>query len=336
MSAAVPTRRSIAQIDDVVTGRAVRGRTHRTAAELLNWTSGNGETLIPAYDPDQTIAAGATKTFRYRVQPNGRAVRRVWSLALFGTGNVTITAGASAPVLREVSLTGLYVQHNEDLTAKSASDQEISLTIASGASSASSISVVQIACMESPRAVLDKDAADYGIELTSEAAREPIDARDYNSLGGIAAALALAPQRRHYLAYARPANTTDCWSDLTGAFVPLLTLGPLLGRKLHPADTTANTRWYFLCRGSLITANGEIRITNSYAASTTTLAVTVGAGFGSFAWFSIDEPDFPCEDLAEADGLRPAGTWNGYTLELRSTGVGTFYVASACCFEVPP
>ncbi len=334
MSATVPPRRSIAIEADVVNGRAVRGRTHRTVGELLNWCGGNGEVLVPGYDPGQTIAASATKVFRFRCQPPGRAVRRTWSLALYGQGTVTITAGASAAVVRDVSETGLFVQHHEDLTAKSASDQELTLTIANAASSGT-ITVAQIACMEAPRATLDLTTDDYGVELVSLAAREPIDSRTYNSLGGIAAALALAPQRRQYLAYARPDAAADCWTDATGVAVLALDTLPILTRKLYPASTTGSVRLYALAAASDATTDGEVVFTNNATAVAKTVTFTNPGT--TFAWAYVDATDYPCELLTEDDGLRPADTFATCTVTYRRTGgAGTFWLASLDAFEIPP
>lgn len=342
MTAAVPRRRSIVREADVISGRAVRSRTWLTAAELANWCLGQGDVLVPAYDPDQNIAAGASKTFQFRVTPNGRAVRRVWRvyvLAATRSGTVTISAGAMAAktVAVPVSPAGaVAIDYLEDLTAKSAVSQTLTLTVACSASSGAVV-VSGISCNEAPRAVLD--TADLGMELTSEWAREPIDARTNNSLGGLfTAAEAMGGssggllRRVSYLAYARPDNTTDCWSDAAGVFVPLLAQGHILTRKILAADTSRSVTFYFLCRASNITTDGEIRITNNTTAATVTLTVTDPGT--TFAWYGTSL-SFACEDLSQASGL-PGGTFanSTFTIEFRRTGAaGTFYVASACAGE---
>lgn len=341
MTAAVPRRRSIVREADVITGRAVRSRTWLTAAELTNWCLGQGDVLVPAYDPDQNIAAGASKTFQYRVTPNGRAVRRVWRvyvLAATRSGTVTISAGAMAAktVAVPVSPAGaVAIDYLEDLAAKSAATQTLTLTVACSASSGAVV-VSGISCTEAPRAVLD--TADLGVELTSEWAREPIDARANNSLGGIFDAHGSMRgtggtlRRVSYLAYARPDNTTDCWSDAAGAFVPMLTAGHILTRKILAADTSRSVTFYFLCRASNATTDGEIRITNNTTAATVTLTVTDPGT--TFAWYGTSL-SFACEDLSQASGL-PGGTFanSTFTIEFRRTGAaGTFYCASACAGE---
>ena len=342
MTASVPRRRSIVREGDVVSGRAVRSRTWLTAAELANWCLGQGDVLVPAYDPDQAIAAGASKTFQFRVTPNGRSVCRVWRIYILSetiAGTVTITAGAMASKTVPVPVSpadAVAIEYVENLAAKSSASQTLTLTVANSASSPT-VRVSGISCNEAPRAVLD--TADLGMELTSEWAREPIDSRTNNSLGGLfTAAEAMGGssggllRRVSYLAYARPDNTTDCWSDAVGAFVPMLTAGHILTRKILAADTTRSVTFVFLCRASNATTDGEIRITNNTTAATVTLTVTDPGT--TFAWYGTSL-SFACEDLSQASGL-PGGTFasSTFTIEFRQTGAaGTFFVASACAGE---
>ena len=335
MTATVPAARKVVQQADVITGVAVRGRTWLDAGELANWCGGNGEMLVPAYSPEHNLASGTNHTFRFRVTPPGRAVRRVWALYLEGNCAITLdgNVGPSADYITDSGGTG--VRYVEDLTAKSSALHEISLTITNAASSAG-LDVKSIACFEDPRITLDKDATDLGVELTTLAVREPIEARSYSSLGGIAAALASA-QRRQYFNVARPDNTTDAWSTTSGTFVGMLTEIPILARKLLPADTTGNVRFAALCRASDATTDGEIDITNNASGNNVTLVVTNPGT--TFAWYTIDFPsDILCEDLTEATGW-PDGallTVASKTLNIdfrRSGGAGTFYVATIAAIE---
>ena len=335
MTATVPAARKVVQQADVVTSVAVRARTWLDAGELANWCGGNGEMLVPAYSPEQTIAAGTTRTFRYRVTPPGRAVRRTWHLQFSGNCAITVDTTAGAAVDYIVSDGDALVVYNEDLSAKSASLQEITLVITNAASSAS-LAVMSIACFEAPRITLNTDATDLGVELTTLAVREPIEARSYSSLGGIAAALASA-QRRQYFNVARPDNVADCWATTSGTFVGMLTEIPILARKLLPASTTGNVRFAALCSASDATTDGEIDITNNASGNNVTLTVTNPGT--TFAWYTIDFPtDILCEDLTEATGW-PDGalmTIASKTLNIdfrRSGGAGTFYVATIAAIE---
>lgn len=335
MSATVPAARTIVRQFDAATGLAVRARTWLDSAELANWCGGNGEMLVPGYSPEQSIPAGSTRVFRYRVTPPGRAVRRVWVLYLEGRSAISIdgNVGPSADYITDIG--GTWVRYVEDLTAKSTALQEISLTITNAASSAS-LEVKSIACFEDPRIVLDKDATDLGVELTSVAVREPLQENPYTSMGGIASALA-ASQRRQHFNVARPDNTTDAWGTTSGTLVPLLTEIPILARKLYPASTTGDVRFAALCRASDVTTDGEINITNNSSGNDVTLTVTNPGT--TFAWYTIDFPsDILCEDLTEATGW-PNGqllTIASKTLDIgfrRSGGAGTFYVASIAAIE---
>ena len=335
MSATVPAARTIIQQGDVVSGQAVRARTWLDAAELANWCNGNGEALVPAYSPEQTITSNKTFVFRYRVTPPGRAVRRVWVLYLEGNCAITLDGNVGPATDYIVDSGGTWVRYVEDLTAKSSALQEISLSIANATSSAT-LTVKSIACYEDPRIVLDKDATDLGVELTSVSVREPIQENPYTSLGGIAAALAGA-QRRQYFNIARPDDIAECWATTSGTFGIMLDEVPILARKLLPADTTGNVRFAALCRASDATTDGEIRITNNATANTVTLTVTDPGT--TFAWFTVDFPaDILCEDLSYGSGWPDDAllTTVAKTLDIDfrvSGGAGTFYVATIAAIE---
>ena len=335
MSATVPAARTIIQQGDVVSGQAVRARTWLDAAELANWCNGNGEALVPAYSPEQTITSNKTFVFRYRVTPPGRAVRRVWVLYLEGNCAITLDGNVGPATDYIVDSGGTWVRYVEELTAKSSALQEISLSIANATSSAT-LTVKSIACYEDPRIVLDKDADDLGVELTSVAVREPIQENPYTSLGGIAAALAGA-QRRQYFNIARPDDIAECWATTSGTFGIMLDEVPILARKLLPADTTGNVRFAALCRASDATTDGEIRITNNATANTVTLTVTNPGT--TFDWYTVDFPaDILCEDLSYGSGWPDDAllTTVAKTLDIDfrvSGGAGTFYVATIAAIE---
>ena len=335
MTATVPAARPVVQHGDVVSGVAVRARTWLDAAKLANWCAGNGEVLVPAYSPEQTIPAGSSRVFRYRVTPPGRAVRRVWALYLEGNCAISIDGSVGPSEDRLVDSGGTWIRYTEDLAAKSASLQEISITITNAASSAG-LTIKSIACFEDPRIVLDKDATDLGVELTSVSVREPIQENAYTSLGGIAASLGAA-QRRQYFNVARPDNTADAWSTTSAVFALMLDEVPILARKLYPASTTGNVRFAALCSASDATTDGEVRITNRATSNTVTLTVTNPGT--TFAWYTIDfVGDILCEDLSQATGW-PSGallTAVSKTLDIdfrRSGGAGTFYVAAIAAIE---
>ena len=320
MTATVPAARTIIAEDDVVTGTAVRARTWLDAGELANWCGGNGEVLVPAFAPNATIAAGTAKTWYFRVTPPGRAVRRTWHLWLSGNAALEFKDTASATQNYIIADSGTLLVYQEDLSAKSAALQTINFTLTNAASSAT-VTVLSVTCFEAPRITLDGDAADLGVELTTLSVREPIEARDYSSVGGIARALT-SPQRRQYINIARPRTTTDAWSTTSGTLVALLVEVPILARKLLPADTSGNVRF-----AVYVSASGN---------NVTITATTPGTGW---SWVTVDFPaDILCEDLAEASGW-PDGallTADPKTLSIqfrRTAGAGTFYVASIAAVE---
>jgi hypothetical protein len=334
MTATVPGSRPVIRQADIVTGEAVRARTWLDAAELANWCGGNGEVLVPGYSPEQTIAAGASATFRFRVTPPGRAVQRIWHVQLEGNAAITVDTTEGAPA-DYVIADGALVLYRESLTAKSSALQEIKLDITNAASSAT-VTVKSIACFEAPRIVLDKNTVDYGVETTTTAVREPIQENDYTSLGGIVGAFG-ATQRRQYFNIARPDTTAASWSTTSGTFGIVLDAVPILARKIFPASTTGNVRFAALCRASDATTDGEIRITNNATANTVTLTVTNPGT--TFDWYTVDFPtDILCEDLSEAtgwpDGALLTSVAKTLNIDFRvSGGAGTFYVASIAAVE---
>jgi hypothetical protein len=334
MTATVPGSRPVIRQADIVTGEAVRARTWLDAAELANWCGGNGEVLVPGYSPEQTIAAGASATFRFRVTPPGRAVQRIWHLQLEGNAAITVDTTEGAPA-DYVIADGALVLYRESLTAKSSALQEIKLDITNAASSAT-VTVKSIACFEAPRIALDKNTVDYGVETTTTAVREPIQENNYSSLGGIVGAFN-ATQRRQYFNIARPDTNADSWSTTSGTFGIVLDAVPILTRKIRPTSTTGNVRFAALCKASDATTDGEIRITNNATTNTVTLTVTNPGT--SWDWYTVDFPtDILCEDLSEATGW-PDGallTTASKTLDIDfrvSGGAGTFYVATIAAVE---
>ena len=334
MTATIPAARTVVKADDVVTGEAVRARTWLDAGELANWCGGNGEVLVPAFYSGQTIAAGASKTWYFRVTPPGRAVRRTWHLWLAGNAVVEFkdTAGATANYI--TSDAGTLVVYHEDLSAKSSSLQTINFTLTNAASSAT-VTVLSIACFEAPRITLDKNATALGVELTTLAVREPIEARDYSSLGGIAVALSSA-QRRQYFNLARPRTTTDAWSTTSGVLVTLLVKVPILARKLLPSDTTGNVRFAAYVSTSSVNVTGEIKITNDATGTSITIAIPAGT---AWSWVTGDfASSILCEDLTQATGW-PSGALltsasKTLSIEFRVTaGAGTVYVATVAAVE---
>jgi hypothetical protein len=335
MTATVPAARTIIAEADVVTGQAVRARTWLDAGELANWCGGNGEVLVPAFAPNFALTAGSAATWYFRVTPPGRAVRRTWHLWLSGNAVLEFKDTSSATQNYIIADSGTLLVYQEDLSAKSAALQAINFTLTNAASSAT-VTVLGVTCFEAPRITLDGDAADLGVELTTLSVREPIEARDYSSIVGVALALA-SPQRRQYFNIARPRTTADAWATTSGTLVDLLVEVPILARKLLPSDTTGNVRFAAYVSASNGTTSGEIDITNSGSGNNVTItATTPGTGW---SWVTVDFPaDILCEDLTEASGW-PDGallTVAAKVLSIqfrRSAGAGTFYVASIAAVE---
>lgn len=337
MTAPVGYKRSRPRYADVSLGVAARTRTHLAAAELANWIRGIGSALVPASNVSITIAAGATKTLRFRVKPIGLSVQRMWlvwarAASVIGGSSLQLaapTAGTLSP--RAVVGTNEAVVpliFLESLTAKSASEQEISIDLKVPASAAS-VLVQNVACFELPRRVLAQDATDKGIARETLLTREPIYDLEYVSLGGIMDAAAIYDTRRRVSLFQRawPDNTTDCLSTTSGAALGtnLLTALdiPVLQRKRFIGDVQdiVSPRYYVQAP---VGTSMEIRCANGG----TTVDVT-HVGTGAFAWVtSSADINVDCEDMTTADG-RVGAAWDELRFSWRrSAGAGTCYLAS--------
>jgi hypothetical protein len=166
--------------------------TWRELADGIQWIAGKGAQLVPFFSTNFQVAAGVTKTLRFRVRPRGKAIRRVWGLLLqantFSVGtSVTIRAPAvtGTAVTTDIGFRALFwqpFQYIEDLTAKSSTEQEISIDIAATGGTAN---VLGIGCYEEDRSALNDDATDYGIRVETVVPRAPMIDVAQTSLRGV-------------------------------------------------------------------------------------------------------------------------------------------------------
>lgn len=336
MSQPVGYKRTRPRYEDISLGVAARSRTHLPAAELANWIRGVGSMLVPASNVSLTIAAGTTRTLRYRVKPIGLAVVRVWvvwarTASVSGASQIQLAAPTGA-TLTSRGVVGINesvqpVTFVESLTAKSATEQEISIDLAVPAGAAS-VRVQNVMCFEMPRRELAQDATDLGIARETLLSREPIYDEDYVSIGGIVASAALIDTRRRVTIFSRawPDNTADCLSTTSGAALGsnLITAlpVPVLARKRYIGDVVGavSPRYYVM---AAVGTSMQLRCANGG-----TSADVTHVGTGAWAWVtSSADINVDCEDMTASDG-RQGAAWDELIFSWRrSAGVGTAYLA---------
>lgn len=342
MSAELPLARPEPAIGEVVVGAPVRGRLARELAHLVNWTRGHGQQLIPAHSPRLIVQNGTPQTLRYRVEPAGMAIARVWAFALsqpeaFSGGTtpcrlqITTPDGTNHDAHPVTSIggsggdVGAEMIVIEDLSAKSDLLQtlEVAIEIKAGTASAT---IESVACWELPRAILTLDTWDRGVDLETCRAGQPIYDGEGYSLGAISRGLYYTQPRRHLIEWSGP------WCEIaSGSWVDLTELvEPCIPRKILRADTTTRCRWTVYYKTDSGTA-GEVRVTSGIDATveTATLADTSGSG----TMLAEQTIDLRCEDPTTVDGL-PGGAWETVQFAVRRTsGAGTIYVAARYVWE---
>lgn len=324
----VPQARRIVPIGaDVRVGRAVSARPWGELAALVQYLRGRGAVLVTGHAPNVHVDATGQTAFptsevlRYRTQPTGRAIARVWAVEVLGAGAsggaASLTSG-SGPTLVATAGTGTDARGRVyvlvETATKTTSTSELTLTI--GALSGQ-LRVVGVTCWELPRAQLTKDATDLGIDLGTIDPDRPIWDRDYESVNGVCEALAGADGRRVALASWSGFECETSSTSYVDAFtVPLRIVPP----KIGPTDTTRTCTWDIRawCDGG---TTGDARIVDAASGASSALSI----GSSTPGWRGTGTKSFLCEDLAQATGL-PSGSFETVQLQVRRTsGAGKVY-----------
>lgn len=345
MSCKVPLARSISPFTDIQAGRIVRSPTWESMGNTLNWALGTGNVLIPASSgQDIVLLAGSTSTFKYKVTPSERSCQRVWVISCYGHGTLTVTDLESNSQSFAISarVDGAPsdgrslpppIVYRESLTAKTGVATEIYLTLAVSAGASASVTIASIACYDCPRAYLDKNATDNGVDILYLDVRSPINSIDNESVSGIITGHMQANWHKQYLAMAKPMVKGSCWSNSTVTYTYALKEGILLGRKLAVGATTTPITFRFLCSTSSASYGGTIKITNIKNGLSYEKVIAASAPLAAgFLWYEFTQADYDllweCEDYSAYSG-NSSGTWQTFNIEIKSSNAaGTFYLAS--------
>jgi hypothetical protein len=302
--------------------------TWRELADGIQWIAGKGAQLVPFFSTNFQVAAGVTKTLRFRVRPRGKAIRRVWGLLLqantFSVGtSVTIRAPAvtGTAVTTDIGFRALFwqpFQYIEDLTAKSSTEQEISIDIAATGGTAN---VLGIGCYEEDRSALNDDATDYGIRVETVVPRAPMIDVAQTSLRGVYDAFANMDARRVGIFHIA-LDTGEAFSRLSATLQSITDLPPKIQvGKLNSGATTAQCYWS--CYARMATSGGtggSVKLSTSLSGVSDTATIT-GT---TFAWITSRAITVSADNFASVDGFRN----DELTIEIAGDGTRVVEVAS--------
>lgn len=352
MSAIVKPRVPVIDLGEIVTGASTRGRTWIGAADCANYLRGHGRQLIPAMSPLSVVTSGSTFTYRFRAYTSAASRARVWvvmmasSNASTASGYVRVRAPASSGTSQYVSVGSAGTAQSsffcEYVQLVSGADAEEELTIDLYVQSDDSIRILGISCTELPRSSLGLDATDYGTDINTCAAREPVIEEANNGILGAYDVLSnRGSGSRGGMFYW--ANDTTAPAPVTSAAyaaIPGLALAsagvPVLGRRLSsPTATSSNIHWRVYAKTDVNATTGDVRVTTSHGSD----VISIGTGSHSaFAWYpatggSPNSFAVDCEDYASVAGLQTAGTPAFDTLAFNAKSTGTLSIAAISVWE---
>jgi hypothetical protein len=315
MSALVPHFRPTLNTSGVRVRNPVTGDDWTTLGGLANWCNGHGGMLIPWSAIGRSVGSGSTETFHFYVGPKARAVERVWVMnlragAATGVSAAVTVGGASARTVHPSSSrsgrVGSFV-FRESLSAKTsiAGGTTMSVQAIGG-----SVRVESVCMYEQTRAILDRNSTDYGCDLETLRARQPIIDIANNSARGVADAYKNVDARRAGIYH---------WSTPTGAALGITSVGfttllplnpPVIGAVPTTGDTT--TSLLIAVYAKVNAGSADFRATTVATSGTVTIAVTST----SYAWVTGTLTGVNTHDLTLADGLRGAA-FDGITFDAR-------------------
>lgn len=328
-------------------GVAVRGRTWIDAAAISNHLRGRGHVLVPLSGNGVSIPAGTRYTFRFVCTTSASSRARRWQFH-FGMSSVdggiaTVRAPAVTGGAQNIAVGGTLSPNSNygeyfELATGIDDEEEITVDILNNASVA--MNIHGISCVECPRARLDLDATDLGVDENTEVAREPVLDLDNAALTGIVPVLANSQSGRRGGLYYYSTDTSVPYTNATTSYADLTALYmPVLGRRLTSATATLSLiQWRVYCRTSDSSYAGEVRLRSNSDSSTIAIPTS---SHGSWAWFPplASPPEYmsiDAESHSSTDGRQTAGTpvWDELIADARRTsGSGTLSIAALCVEE---
>lgn len=328
MSALVPHFRPVLDTDGIRVRREVSADDWQQLAGLGNWNNGHGAMLIPWCAIGRSITSASTEVFHFYVAPKNRAVERVWLVNLragsaSGVSAEVTCGGASMVVVYPVSSRSGRVgafAFRESLGAKTNTAADATLTVKAVGGN---VRVESVCMYEQTRSVLATDTTDYGVDLTTCRARQPIFDVANQSARGVADAYKNVDARRAGL---------FAWSTPTGNAIGITSVGftgffalapPIIIAIPTTGDTTSSVTVAIYAKVNA--GSADFRTTTVATSGTVTIAVT-GT---SFAWNTGTLTGVNAHDLTAVDGRRSAA-FDGLTFDARKGTATTLSVAAIC------
>lgn len=314
----VPPRRRIVPIgEDEQIGKSIAARPWSELALLANYVRGRGSMLIPNHSPMVLCASAgtATQTLRWRTQPSGLAVTRVWAVEIAGAavtneGTVSINGGPSKAITPKLVTGPDSTFEFLETATKTTATTELTLT---ATATRGAFRISKVACWELPRAQLTENATDLGVALNSLDYNRPIMALPNNGVMGLARSIAASNGRR--VGIVSWAGRVRVFDDV---YTPIFTFPIRIVPPKMDLSTLRTLQWDVYASADS-GATGQARVVTSTLSTSSPLAINST----SLAWRGPGAHNFLCEDLTQIDGL-PSGLYETVQLEVRSTVNGIF------------
>jgi hypothetical protein len=319
----------------IVVATPVGSREWKAAAFLANFLHGKGACLVPTCAPHQQLSDTDTSTFRFWCRPRKSAIQRVWLLTFssstYGAGEVSAPPGVGTATV-SIGHGRASVAYVENLSARSNTEQEISIKIT--AAESETLTIETISCWEMDRAILNLDTDDYGVDVETLSVLQPIRDADNTSIGGVVDALENADARRVSLfQWSLGDGAITSASSLPTAVMPLDV--PILAAKQYRTDTSGKVCWRINSASPSGAAGGFTRLVTSNSGVSDLLQNQWGnSATNTYYWGPPRVVSVDCEDLAEADG-RPGATWDDLNFYINTAGGNTVALRSLSVYTSP-
>lgn len=332
-------RRNGAPQDGISASRPVGGSEWTAAARLQNHVASRGRVLVPTMRPEPVTLTKTVYEYAFWMVPTYNALVRRWRVSATCDGPLELSVNGGTSV-RDPELGSAASRNTARLPARALRFDEVLVSQTATESGAileldcdgDTLVVDSIECFELPRAFIDADSNELGVELAPFRSSQPIRADVFANL--YAGAMNADVGRRVFFQWAVPYSaagsaTTDFAASTTSAtFGDLFAVAKLcLARKLYN-DGAA----YTFCNGRVFAwvspgGGGEVRFTTAAGTS-----AVVAISNTSPEWSdAVTDVRVLHEDIGADDGVPGAGI-DEVQVELRATS-GTLYIASAIAYE---
>lgn len=332
MTATVNHRRPSLDTTRIESPSPLSGEDWTKLGGLANWCNGHGGMLIPWCAIGRTLTS-ASATFHFYVGPKSRAVQRVWHVSLTATEGTTAdikpgggatetvaliaSGGGASSTTGGGALTQSY-RFVESLSAKTNTAGDTTLTVTTSGGKTAYISGCSM--YEETRGDLDLDTTDYGVDLASTHARQPIADFANRSTCGVANAYKNLDARRAGI-FHWSTLTTDPLDVTQVGYTDLFPLYPPALGAVAGTGTTSTT-FTVAAYAKVDSGTGKIKFISTNNGSSVEVDVT-GTSFGWVTGtLTID-----AEDLSIADGRR-GNAWETIQIQGKKNTANTLSVAA--------